>query len=262
VRWAKSFAGLSKIEERRSPGDAPSGELVRESAAAAPENGTHAGRIRVVVVDEVGLSRASLARFLAAEPDLEVAGECASAGDALALLKRTPADVVLSDFGPSVGEGNGLLLAARQAGLRTRFLILAAALDIQKAALALKLGAVGIFLKSDEPERLIEAVRSVAAGRAWIGQEALQSMADHLIGRLVGSERHRQIRALENRERKVLDGIMEGLSNRKIGEGLGLSESSVKNVVQRLFAKTGVNTRGQLVRVALDGSLTEKAGAP
>jgi DNA-binding CsgD family transcriptional regulator len=60
---------------------------------------------------------------------------------------------------------------------------------------------------------------------------------------------------LEDRERNVLLGILGGLTNKKIGTNMGLSESSVKNIVQRLFGKAGVKTRSQLVRVALEGSL-------
>ena len=60
---------------------------------------------------------------------------------------------------------------------------------------------------------------------------------------------------LEERERNVLLGILGGLTNKKIGASMGLSESSVKNIVQRLFGRAGVKTRSQLVRVALEGSL-------
>jgi DNA-binding CsgD family transcriptional regulator len=60
---------------------------------------------------------------------------------------------------------------------------------------------------------------------------------------------------LSERERRVLLGILSGLTNRRIGTNLGISESSVKNVVQRLFDKAGVKSRGQLVRAALEGSL-------
>ena len=76
-----------------------------------------------------------------------------------------------------------------------------------------------------------------------------------LADQLSDHQPHSYETTLPERERQVLLGILAGLTNRKIGENLGLSESSVKNVVQRLFSKAGVKTRTQLVRVALEGSL-------
>src|SRR5215471_10891242 len=66
----------------------------------------------------------------------------------------------------------------------------------------------------------------------------------------------------EDRERKVLLGILEGLTNKRIGDNLGLPETSVKHLVQRLFGKAGVKKRSQLVRVALEGSLGETRRPP
>jgi len=213
-------------------------------------------RIRLVLVDELGLFRASLARFLGSEPDFEVTGQCGDYAEAIDLLKTSSPDIVLLDFEIGAEHATDLLLAARQAGYQGRFLIVAGAADARKSALALKAGASGIFLKSEPPERLTKAIKVVADGGAWVDSKVIQLLASQLIDPYPALlDKQESGPALDERERNVLLGILSGLSNRRIGDNLGMSESKVKGIVQRLFSKSGVKTRGQLVRVALEGSL-------
>jgi two-component system nitrate/nitrite response regulator NarL len=214
---------------------------------------TQESRIRLLLLDDHGLFRASLSRWLASEPDLEVAGECGSSAEALEVLKGSTVDVVLLDFDVGAEHGNDFISAARQAGYQGRFLIVAASADLGNSAIALKLGASGIFLKSESPERLVQAIRLVGSGCIWVDQKVIQLLVDQLIDRHPALEAQRFNGPLEDRERNVLLGILGGLTNRKIGDNMGLSESNVKNIVQRLFGKAGVKTRGQLVRVAFEG---------
>lgn len=217
---------------------------------------TKESRIRLVLLDDRGLFRASLGRFLASEPGFEVVGECGTVVEALELLRSSAVDIVLLDFEFGGELASDAMLAARQAGFQGRFLIVARILDARKSACALKMGASGVFLKSDAPERLVQAIRLVANGDVWIDQKVIHLWADQLADHSAPWAEHQpRGTALGERERTVLLSILEGLSNRKIGENMGLSESSVKNVVQRLFSKAGVKTRSQLVRVALEGSL-------
>jgi DNA-binding NarL/FixJ family response regulator len=211
-------------------------------------------RIRLVLVDNQALFRSSLSRLLAAQPGLEVVGECGTATEALEVLSGSPVDIVLLDLDVRTAPGDDSISAARRAGYKGRFLIITGAVDARDLSFALKLGASGIFLKSDAPDRLVQAIRLVAAGAAWVDQKIIQLLADqvsdypHFGDQRSGSN-------LSEREEKVLLGILGGLTNRKIGDDLGLSESSVKAAVQRLFHRSGVRTRSQLVRMALEGSL-------
>ncbi len=223
-------------------------------------------RTRLVLLDDHGLFRASVGHFLASEPDFEVAGVCGSSAEALAILTGSAAssavDVVLMDFDLGAEQGNAFIPIARRAGYQGRFLIVAGAADVRNSALALKLGASGIFLKSDVPERLLQAIRTVANGEVWVDQRVIQLLAGHLIDRDKQLEDQRSPGRLEDRERRVLLGILDGLSNKKIGGNIGLAESSVKAILQRLFVKAGVRTRSQLVRVALEGSFKGVSRAP
>ena len=218
-------------------------------------NETHQNRIRLALLDQHGLFRASLSRFLASEGGFEVAGGGATAAEALELLKHSSVDVMLLDFDICTEKGDDIICAARQAGYQGRFLIVTGALDALKSAVALKHGASGIFLKSESPERLIKAIRIVANGELWVDPKVIQLLADQSIGRYPQLVSQTTAKPLDDRQRNVLSGIIGGLSNREIADDMGLSESSVKNLVQQLFAKSEVRTRSQLVRVALEGSL-------
>jgi len=211
-------------------------------------------RIRLVLLDEHSLFRTSLSRVLASEAGFEVAGETSTSAEALEILKRSTVDVTLLDFDICTEQGDNLVNAARHAGYQGRFLIVTGALDVQKSAMALKLGVSGIFLKSEAPERLVQVIRLVVNGELWVDPKIIQLLADQSIDKYPNLESQAPSKSLDQRQRNVLLGIIGGLSNREIADNMGLSESSIKNLVQQLFAKSGVRTRSQLVRVALEGS--------
>lgn len=234
-------------------------------ANGAMNDRTQERQLRLVLLEDHGLLRACLSRVLTAEPDFEVAAECASSAEALETLSGSSVDVVLLDFNFGTEHGNDFISAARQSGYAGRFLIVAGAADARNSALSLKLGASGIFLKSESPERLVQAIRIVGNGGSWIDQKIIQRLAGQVIDRYPRLDVQRSSSLsgglMEDRERSVLQGIMGGLTNRKIGDNIGLSESNVKNVVQRLFGKAGVKRRSQLVRAVLEGSLDAAVGA-
>jgi DNA-binding NarL/FixJ family response regulator len=114
---------------------------------------------------------------------------------------------------------------------------------------ALESGASGIFLKHSPPAQLIGAIYKVMAGEMWLDPKAVRSLVAGASGR---TEEHRTSQPLTERERAVLKGVFEGHTNKEIAAGLEISEGSVKAVMQQLFDKTGVRTRSQLVRIALE----------
>jgi len=95
----------------------------------------------------------------------------------------------------------------------------------------------------------VEAIHKVNAGESWLDPRAMRSVIAGATGR---SEEHRTAQALNARERAVLKGVFEGQTNKEIAAKLQISEGSVKAVMQQLFDKTGVRTRSQLVRIALE----------
>ena len=221
-------------------------------------------RIRLVLLDDQALFRASLGRLLASQPGLEVAGECGSSAEAIEILSASKVNVVLLGFDHATKSGDGFMSAARRKGYQGRFLIIAGTADARSAALAIKLGASGVFLKSEPPDRLLQAITLVANGAVWLDQTIIRLLAEQSVDRLdrlpLPDDRGAPS-LLTEREQKVLRGILGGLTNKKIGSKLGISEGSVKASVQQLFGKAGVRTRSRLVREALEGSLAMRVPA-
>ncbi|HYL37766.1 MAG TPA: response regulator transcription factor [Bryobacteraceae bacterium] len=205
--------------------------------------------IRILLVDDHGLFRESLSRLLQAEPDLEIIGNCSNVTEALAVLDREQVDLVLLDYDLGEQEGSLFLDSAKDKGFSGRVLMVTAGMSDAGTLRALENGASGIFLKHSPPAQLIEAIHKVMAGEMWLDSRAVRSLVAGASGR---TEEQRTSQPLTPRERAVLKGVFEGLSNKEIAAGLEISEGSVKAVMQQLFDKTGVRTRSQLVRIALE----------
>jgi DNA-binding NarL/FixJ family response regulator len=188
------------------------------------------------------LFRTSLARLLSTERDLELVAECANAAEALGELVEKKPDIILFDF----NIWTDLISKARDAGFAGRFLAIAEEVDAAPCVRALSRGISGVVLACDPPARLVQAIHMVASGAAWVDQDVIQFLADRY-------PHHEDVRldTLGEREQAVLRGILSGLTNRKIADQIGASESTVKATLQQLFDKTGVRTRSQLVRFML-----------
>ena len=218
--------------------------------------------IRLALLDDQALFRTSLARFLASVPGFEVAGECGNSEEALHVLGSAPVDIVLLDISHGAEAGGGFMSAARRHGYQGRFLIVTGVTDARTFARAIKSGASGIFLQSEAPDRLVQAITLVAKGAIWLDQRVIQLLVDGAAEGLPRKTGASFGTLLSEREQKVLLGILNGLTNKRIGDHLQLSEGSVKALVQRLFVKTGVRKRSQLARAALEGSLGAVDGLP
>ncbi len=189
-----------------------------------------------------------MARFLSAEPDLEVVAQSSNVKDALKILSSRPVDLVLLDFDLGAERGSDFIRLARAAGFAGRILLLTAGMTPAETKDLFALGASGIYHKHESPDQLAKSIQQVMKGRVWIAEKDLEKM----LHPESASEEAGPRRKLTERERQVLRGILEGLSNKEIASGILISESAVKAVLQQLFSKTGVRTRSQLVRIALE----------
>jgi DNA-binding NarL/FixJ family response regulator len=205
--------------------------------------------IRLLIVDDHSLFREGLARLLAAEPDFEVVASCGHLKAACEVLAREAIDLVLLDYDLETEQGSQLLNGQKQRGGTPRVLMVTAGMDSAGMLRVMEAGASGIFLKHSPPAQLTEAIRRVAEGEMWLDPKAVKPVIQ---GAALGSEQNRLESLLSEREKTVLKGVLEGASNKAIAAAMRLSESSVKAVLQQLFLKTGVRTRSQLVRIALE----------
>jgi DNA-binding NarL/FixJ family response regulator len=202
-----------------------------------------------LLIDDHSLFRESLSRLLQTESDLQIVATCASASEALALPLLRQIDVVLLDYDLGQEQGTLFLDRARGQGFAGRILMVTAGMSDAVMLRALENGSSGVFLKHSPPNRLVEAIRKVFAGEVWLDPAVTRSIIAAATGNAASP---RRAQGLTQREQAVLKGVFEGLTNKEIGARLNISESSVKAVLQQLFEKTGVRTRSQLVRFALE----------
>ena len=207
-------------------------------------------RLRVLLLDDHVLFREGLRRLLVTEPDFETVAECGTAAEAVEVLSRIAVDVVLLDFDLGDETGTGFVAHANQAGYKGKILMVTAGMIPLDVTMARNLGVSGIFLKHNSPATLLEAIRHVARGGEWMDSRAVPS--DSLAADAPGLQAKTP---LTQRELQVLRSVFEGLTNKEIAHKIGASQSSVKATLQRLFEKTGVRTRAQLVRIAIERSL-------
>ena len=207
-------------------------------------------RLRVLLLDDHVLFREGLRRLLVTEPDFETVAECGTPAEAIEVLSRTAVDVVLLDFDLGEETGTGFVARAIQAGYNGKILMVTAGMIPLDVTMARNLGVSGIFLKHNSPAMLLEAIRHVARGGEWMDSRAVPSDT------VANDEPSLQAKApLTQRELQVLRCVFEGLTNKEIAHKIAASQSSVKATLQRLFEKTGVRTRAQLVRIAIERSL-------
>jgi len=211
-------------------------------------NSAHSAKIRLLLIDDHALFREGLARLLGSEIDFEVALPCSNVDEALRVLQTTAIDLILLDYDLGQETGARFLVRASEAGFQGRVLIVTAGLAESEAADLLRHGAAGIFLKHNSPGLLAKAIRKVMQGEVWLDQKYLRI----LLQENAAAQPQERGRRLSEREREVLRAVFEGLANKEIALRLLVSESSVKATLQQLFLKTGVRTRSQLVRVALE----------
>jgi two-component system, NarL family, nitrate/nitrite response regulator NarL len=207
--------------------------------------------IRILLVDDHTLFRESVVRLLEMEPDLQVVGHCATVAEARTLLEAADPDVVLLDYDLGGEAGTDLVRDLEARGELSRVLVVTAGMRQSVALEWLQSGVSGILLKHSPPARLLDAIRRVAGGEIYLDKKVTTAV-DFDSGREATPEA--SLRSFTTRQRAVLGGILDGLTNKEIAVRLDTSESAIKAVIQELFRKAGVRTRAQLVRIAIEKS--------
>ena len=205
--------------------------------------------IRLLLVDDHALFREGVARLLQSEPGLEVVAHCGSGAEALQIIKSSSdIDIVLLDLDLGHERGADFLERLRNMHFDGKVLLVTADVSDNEIPSLIRKGISGVFMKHGSPALLIKGIRETMEGKALFGQDQLRRALERV--EVASADQRRS--KLTERERQVLSFVFEGLANKQIADRLQVSEAAVKASLQQLFAKTGVRTRSQLVRVALE----------
>jgi two-component system response regulator DevR len=196
---------------------------------------------RVVLVDDHEIVRRGLKELLQDE-GFDVVGEAGTAADALIRVRALRPDVAILDARLPDGSGIDVCRDVRSADPSIACLILTSYDDDDALFAAIMAGAAGYVLKQVHGTDLVDAIRRVAAGQSLLDPAVTTRVLERL---REGPRRDPRLASLTDQERRVLDLVAEGLTNRQIGTRLGLAEKTVKNYVSSLLAKLGLASRTQ-----------------
>jgi DNA-binding NarL/FixJ family response regulator len=213
--------------------------------------------IRVLLADDQALLRSGLRSLLTDDPDIDVVAEAGNGDEAIALTRRHTPDVVLMDIRMPGTDG----LAATQAigadpHLADVRILVLTTFDLDDHIFeALRNGASGFLVKDTEPDQLIRAIHTVAAGDSLLSPRATRSLIAEYTTRSRPPPRSPAHELLTAREREVLGHVAAGLANDEIAELLTISPATAKTHVSRIFTKLGARDRTQLVVYAYETGL-------
>jgi DNA-binding NarL/FixJ family response regulator len=213
--------------------------------------------IRVLLADDQAVVRAGLRTILESQSDMQIVGEAADGAEALTFAAALDPDVVMMDIRMPVLDGIKATRRLTDSPAGAHVLMLTTYGLDQYVYEALRAGAAGFLLKTDPPDRIIDAVRIVNAGDALLGPHTTR----RLIERFLASPpphapRPAALGTLTDRELQVMREIARGLTNREIAGRLYIGEGTVKTHVARILAKLGLRDRVQAVVYAYDHGIT------
>ncbi|PTQ55997.1 MAG: Transcriptional regulator DegU, LuxR family [Candidatus Carbobacillus altaicus] len=218
-------------------------------------------QITVLIADDHQLFREGLRKILSMTPDIQVVGEASDGQTTLKKVAELHPDVVLMDINMPILSGVETTQKIHEHYPETKVIILSIHDDEQYVYKSLSQGASGYVLKEVDSDTLIQAIRVVAAGQGYIHprvtpmviKEVRRLHHFHTYGANVHTEvdRHDGWDMLTDREREVVRLIARGLTNRDIGDALGISDKTVKNHISNILSKLNINDRKQLIVRAL-----------
>ena len=199
--------------------------------------------IRVFLLDDHEVVRAGLTALLQSDGEIEVVGEAGTAASAVARIPAVRPDVAVLDA--RLPDGSGIEVARQVASLcpGTKTIILTSYDDDEALFASIMAGAAGYLLKQVSSQDLVGAVKHVAAGGSLLDPGVTAKVMERL--RVGAADEPEELKSLTSQERRILELVAQGLTNRQIGEQLFLAEKTVKNYMSNVLAKLGLERRTQ-----------------
>lgn len=206
-------------------------------------------KTRIVIADDHVVLLESLTKLLEAQPDFQVVGKAVNGMEAVEMVHQHHPDVLVLDLLMPESDGFEVLRILERAEKRAAAVVLTGSESQLDYVQAVKLGARGLVLKGDNPERLFAAIRTVAAGELAFSND----IANQVISAMATEPRPEPttLARLSDRERQIAVLVARGMKNKDIAAELTISENTVKRHLQSIFSKTGTRDRLELAVLAV-----------
>lgn len=199
--------------------------------------------IRVFLLDDHELVRMGLRQLLETDPEIEVVGEAGTAAAAIARIPALKPDVAILDARLPDGTGIEVCRLVRSADPSIKAIILTSFDDDEALFAAIMAGAAGYILKQTTSQDLLSAVRHVSSGGSLLDPQVTERVMQRLRDGAPGEPE--ELKSLTAQERRILELVAEGLTNKQIGDRLFLAEKTVKNYMSNVLSKLGLVSRTQ-----------------
>jgi len=208
-------------------------------------------RVRLLIAEDEGILRSTLAELLAREQDLEIVAACANGRDALIEALAHRPDVVLTDLRMPRMDGIELIRQLQEKLPATAVVVLTAFDDDEDLFAALKAGALGYVLKDAELPKIVAAIRAARSGEGFLSPGLVRRVIHEFKrkDRMIRGQR-KLFEELTKREMDVLRQLAAGLANRQIAQRLYLSEKTVRNYISTILQKLHANDRTEAALIA------------
>ncbi len=208
-----------------------------------------ANRIPIVIADDHAVLRESLSALLETQKDFTVVGKAATGAEALEQVNLHHPEVLVLDLFMPNTDGFEVLRTLDKAATKVASVVLTGSENQPDYVQVVRLGARGLVLKGEGPERLFAAIRAVANGELAFSEDIAQQVLSAMAGE--AKEEPSTMRRLSERERQIAALVARGLKNKDIAQELKISENTVKRHLQSIFNKTGARDRLELAVIAL-----------
>jgi two-component system, NarL family, response regulator DevR len=202
--------------------------------------------LRVFLLDDHEVVRRGIRELLESEDDIEVVGEAGTAEEALARIPPTRPEVAVLDVRLPDGDGVEVCREIRSRHPEIQCLMLTSFADDDALFSSIMAGAAGYVLKQVRGTDLVDAIRRVGAGESLLDP----AVTRRVLERLRTKPEEDELAGLTDQERKILELIADGLTNRQIAEQIFLAEKTVKNYVSNILAKLGMSRRSEAAAYA------------
>ena len=202
-----------------------------------------ANQIRVLIVDDHEVVREGLRALLRRRPQLAVVGEADSVASAIEEAKRTEPDVVIMDVRLPDGSGVEACREIRAHRPETKVIMLTSYADDEAVFASIMAGATGYLLKQTRTKALVDAIERAMRGESLLDPAVTQRILERV--RTGGAKKDDELSLLSEQERKILDLIAEGKTNKEIAQDVYLSDKTVKNYVSSILSKLNLHRRSE-----------------